>query len=1057
MDSVDLQEKANFTRLSRLLVDKGTEALRNTFDSIHPPVNLPGILAANKISLQRIKPRVINNPQWDLLFPPSGNPPDSKTFDVTLLTVLFRNICGFPSTGWGAMPPDTDRSTQANIARIKWLRNDVYAHVTTTRVDNAKFGSLWKKISKAITELGVSQSDVDDLRKCPLGPEEVLYVQKLKDWELREDECNKRLAEIEYSVNNVTRIAEENRDEINRIRQSHTNPEKKSRTESDKDLLQKLAKHNFMGKIQRKVKFFLPGTRVWLLKEVDEWFCNSVSDSRIKLIKAGPGFGKSVFAAKICKDFEKNGKLAACHFCDFSDSNLRDPMVMLQSLASQMCENVPGFKEKLLDQLKRPHQVQNLKDAFQIYLQNPLDELQIKEARLVVIDGLDESTADNKNEITHLIAEYFPDLPEYIKILVTSRPEIALARLRGVQKIDIGNKNENNVSDLEFYLRACLPSLEDNTIYRSGLFESSDGSLQELSDVSLDDLLLTKNPERVFGGTISLLSDVAEKCSGSFLYAYLFQSGLRDRYDLEKLTNNDVLEFLPEGLNSIYQGYFKRLEDEINKAIKNEKFNVLKILEMVAASKGPLPLTFIAQAFGLAPDCRETKNIISKINETVSCLLYVSDDMLTVFHKSVIDWLLAKGYKDHQYTVKVDNGHRSLWLLCEKVFEVIVKRVSSKLEVHFSNEVEYALGHGLGHLEKCEMEDGVFWSTDVIIVSFMLTTFDQIRADNLLLFWERILRSSVIKREEVCARISWHVVEFSIWPKGVAGDFKEHYSTPFPKLLSITSQSYLQAVLMHPSEGYFSDGEKKIAESLLSNVSPFVGLYYCKVSVLPRAVLRPSYISRSKEITVVILSDEKKRLAVGLKKNLPFMLNFVDLLIYSTKFQKISCCIFSPDRSLVLFGKLETAFNILEKREVPFFPGNEESFVSCAFSPNGKRLVTSEGSNTIKVWDVTKQRLVSSLCAEIPVDWCSFSITGLFIIGDSKSSLRSSQYVCDSMCVWNAITFRRSDKRKLSQEKCERCFRRGLKEQTSTQIETQVWWINKRKFAMLCPWICCGV
>ena len=98
MASLDLHEKANFTRLSRLLVDKGTEALRNTFDGIHSPANLPAVLSANKTSLLKLKPRVINDSQWDLLFPPSGNPPDSKTFDVTLLTVLFRNICGLPKT-----------------------------------------------------------------------------------------------------------------------------------------------------------------------------------------------------------------------------------------------------------------------------------------------------------------------------------------------------------------------------------------------------------------------------------------------------------------------------------------------------------------------------------------------------------------------------------------------------------------------------------------------------------------------------------------------------------------------------------------------------------------------------------------------------------------------------------------------------------------------------------------------------------------------------------------------------------------------------------------------
>ena len=108
MTSFNLEENANFTRLNRLLVDKGTEALRINLDGIHPPAALPAVLNANKGKLLKLKPRVINDSQWDLLFPPSGNPPDSRKFDVSLLTILFRNICMLPApaTRWDKMPPD---------------------------------------------------------------------------------------------------------------------------------------------------------------------------------------------------------------------------------------------------------------------------------------------------------------------------------------------------------------------------------------------------------------------------------------------------------------------------------------------------------------------------------------------------------------------------------------------------------------------------------------------------------------------------------------------------------------------------------------------------------------------------------------------------------------------------------------------------------------------------------------------------------------------------------------------------------------------------------------
>ena len=350
------------------------------------------------------------------------------------------------------MPVDTDRSMQANIVRIKSYRNEVYGHVTSTRVDNATFESLWQKITQTLVELNIPQNDVDALKISPLAPEEETYFAILKDWKLQEEKCIaleeevlKKLEGIGRSITQLAQVTEENRDEIKHLsslqskdKKEHLSQRHLSQVPGDtsadtercrhdyESQIKKLAKFHFMTKISRKVKFFLPETRKWLLKKLGDWFLGDEHESRIFLLKAGPGFGKSVFAAKVCEDFKKKGKLVACHFCDFSDSNLKNPMLMLQSIASQMCENVNGDKEKLLDQLKRCLEVRNLKDAFGVYLQTPLDELKVEEPFLIVMDGLDESAAENKNEIVNLITNYFPDLPKCIKVLVTSRPEISL-------------------------------------------------------------------------------------------------------------------------------------------------------------------------------------------------------------------------------------------------------------------------------------------------------------------------------------------------------------------------------------------------------------------------------------------------------------------------------------------------------------------------------------------------------------------------------------------------------------------------------------------------------
>ena len=997
MASVDLQEKANFTRLSRLLVDKGTEALRNTFDAIHPPANLQAVLAGKRASLLRLKPRIISNPQWDLLFPPSGNPPDSKTFDVTLLTVLLRNICGLPSTGWAAMPADTDRSMQANILRLKFLRNEIYAHVTSTQVDNGTFKSLWQKISQALVELKIPQNDVDDLETSPLGPEEVKirkeYVEILKEWKSQEA----RFEVIECSV-------QEHGDEINRLQRAFTHHEETCSKKSDDDLSRRLAKHNFKSKIKRKVEFLHDGTREWLLRQVDE-FVEKEQKSRMLLLTAGPGFGKSVFAAKVCEDFKKKGKLAASHFCDFSNSNLRDPMMMLQSLASQMCENIAGFKEKLLDQLRRHHKVQSLKDAFTIYLQHPLDELDLEEPSLVVIDGLDESAADNKDEIMNLIADYFHEVPECIKFLVTSRPEISVGKLRDVQKINIDSDDVNNNSDLELYLKACLPSLESS----EDDHDSKDYAFKKL----------------------------ANNCEGSFLYAFYVQSELRKRDDLHKITLYEIMKFVPKGLDSIYLRYFNRLEHEL-RAVMHGNLDVMRILEMLAVSKGPLPLSFISLALGLAPDSRETRKIVNKVNETVSCLLYVSDDLVTVFHKSLNDWLLAKGYKYHEYTVKVMDGNKSLWLICENVFEEIKKTVCSGHDLNETNDVEYALDYGFDYLEACSMEESLFWSVDVIIIYVWLSTgHDDI--DDLLKIWRKIVQLGPVVSDKLRERLSWHVVEVGfllrVEDEALSGSAQDYY---------------LQSVLTHSPEGYFSDNEKKIAESLLQKVPRFVECNFNKLEVLPLA----AWCDDSEGLEAVGLSHDKTMAAVVAYNETIYVISvpsLVELWHFSSDCISVSCCLFAPDDSFILFGELETVLSIAERKQVPFFHGNEETFTSCAFSPNGKRLVTSdECDNTIKLWDVSRQSLLESFCADVPVGWCSFSSTGLFIIGYSKHDIDVTSEDSDSFCVWNAITWQRSDERNIrdvklqepgvfQDKKCKRCFRPGIEElNSSKRLEVKV-------------------
>ena len=190
-------EKTNGTRLARLLVDGGTHVLRKVLHSVHPPATLQQALNNNLRKLQSLKSRrVIFDDKWEKLFPTSGAPPDSKTFDITLLHLLLREICHLltPSTGWHKMPADGDVSREANIVRIKCFRNEL-CHSASTGIPNGEFEDKWMKISTSLESLEASvyRKKLQDLKNDPIDDDTRRAVaEQVEQWRRVEqhDECD---------------------------------------------------------------------------------------------------------------------------------------------------------------------------------------------------------------------------------------------------------------------------------------------------------------------------------------------------------------------------------------------------------------------------------------------------------------------------------------------------------------------------------------------------------------------------------------------------------------------------------------------------------------------------------------------------------------------------------------------------------------------------------------------------------------------------------------------------------------------------------------------------
>ena len=194
------KETSNYARLCRLLVDFGSQVLRSTFDQIHPPVTLHKVMGSTSVhyALKSLrKKKVLTPTQWGKLYP-SRSTVSSATFDITLLLVLLRNICGLnpPSTGWDCLPPATNISIADDIARVKYYRNSLIGYASQASMDDSSFSAYWQEVREALVRLGGAhfRSEIDNLEQDCMNPK--LKKQLKKD----DDSIKDKVEEIEGNV-----------------------------------------------------------------------------------------------------------------------------------------------------------------------------------------------------------------------------------------------------------------------------------------------------------------------------------------------------------------------------------------------------------------------------------------------------------------------------------------------------------------------------------------------------------------------------------------------------------------------------------------------------------------------------------------------------------------------------------------------------------------------------------------------------------------------------------------------------------------------------------------
>ena len=726
------REKTNGNKLSRLLIDGGTTVLRNIFDAIHPPANLTSDLNSNYPILSTLlRKRVLNGQQWDKLFPPGGGLPDSNTFDITLLFLLLTNICGLspPLTGWHTKPSPGDNSLEANLARVKFFRNELYGHVTSTGVDATSFSSFWQEISTTLYSLGLDQAEIDRLKAEHGGEED--YLDALIEWADSEEDIKTQLKDIHQTQLKLSKTVEDGTLKMEELRQALSKTQDvvdeaveielkgqqemraaqsrlegvcesqdeirasiqevkeevksltKKRNEQADEVLRTLVKSEFKGDIEFHANKFQEGTREWIFKSIENWLDDRASPHRVMVISGNPGMGKTVISAVVSQRMQKAGRLSGSHFCQHNNSRYRDPRLMLQSLACHLCQAMPNYKDALVEQLSRNlgKDLNNMgvKELFALLFKEPLSTVQDPGRNtLIVIDGLDESEYQGRNELLHVISNHFSMLPVWIRILITTRPERSIIdALRHLEPIELEQKQEENLNDI-----------------------------QTLFEIQLGHQIAEEHKD-------ILLKELVKKSEGLFIYAYFLVDFIQKNVSI--LTPDQLESVLPSDISSVYLSYFTRLEDELCKELNADEEHFLRFLCALTAAREPLPVEFIAKILNPGGKSLTAQRKVNKAISCISTLLPVREGRLHFFHKSIKDWLVASSpYEQHDFKVDEKEGHIVLSDLCASELDSIKQK-----GVHgrqFTNTERYALHHGTQHMLEVKAGQVYQYATDLELI-----------------------------------------------------------------------------------------------------------------------------------------------------------------------------------------------------------------------------------------------------------------------------------------------------------------------------------------------------
>ena len=396
--------------------------------------------------------------------------------------------------------------------------------------------------------------------------------------------------------------------------------------------------------------------RKWLFDAVEEWArttSGAINEHPIFVLTGGPGMGKSAWATNLAH--QPNTRVVGFYFIEYRDSETQLARRVVTTFIRQMAFQMADYRRILLHRLGLPVGERQVSDDIVLAAQRQINTLNAAqlckqflvevghrsinrdEKLLLVLDGLDEASrfdfkdgvwrsllAEDNLFVSHLnthtdsnenytgcnLVDVFRELPPWLGVVITSRPDEHLKTvLEEFNPMILTAEDDKNREDLRRWVAA--------------------HPLIKLKPTEEQD---------------ALVSALLDRSAGNFRYA---QTALQTLSHQGGFTIADI-KSLPTSLSSLYNTLFERQFPLLNKYHEE----IAPVLGWVATSSEPLPIAWIARWKGWTKlQTTRFKRLIGSILEIVT--LPKIGECLRPFHRTVSEWLECDAAGHYQLDIEV--------------------------------------------------------------------------------------------------------------------------------------------------------------------------------------------------------------------------------------------------------------------------------------------------------------------------------------------------------------------------------------------------------------------